>query len=205
MKKVITIIGLLALITALLCVSAFAAEGVTNVNANTGYTLTVQNAEGAAATLSGDVYTDAAKFALSYTGAEAGSFQLVYMIQGESTALPTESNLYYIDLATTTDGNVNFVLFPKTLTEGTYAIIRTDNKGTNAVVGTLEYTLGTASFIPGDANLDTYVNIDDVTDVLTHIVNPFLTGDNYAAADINGDTFVNIDDITDLLTYIVTH
>ena len=207
MKKVITILGLLALITALICVSAFAAdaaEGVTNLQVTDGYTVTVQNADGEPATLSGSTYTDAAKFAISYSGVDAGSFQLVYMVNGAASAVPTEDNIFYIDLKTAETGNVQFVLFPKAIAaSGDFAIVRKDNKGVSATVATFHYAAASEA-VKGDASQNGVLDLDDVVAILQHITGAKpLVGDALTAGDYNGDTFANITDVVAILQALV--
>lgn len=211
MKKLLRTLLLAAALTALLCVSALAADStVSNV---TGNILTPKTAEGAEIISdTNGKYTNAVQFDLTATeGLTNGSQYLVLMLKvaGENP-VPTAENIYYINQKAAADGKLAFTnaggdsVYPMDLVNGTYSIyIVGEGKNFNATKADASFTYD-AGYIKGDANGDGKVNIDDVTAVLNHVVeNKFLTGTNFQAADVVSDNKVNIDDVTKLLNFIV--
>lgn len=207
MKKLLRTLLLAAALTALLCVSALAADSaVSNV---TGNILTPKTAEGAEITAENGKYTGAVQFDLTATqGLTNGSQYLVLMLKdaGENT-VPTAENIYYINQKAAANGALAFTnaggdpIYPMDLVNGTYSIYILGDGKTFAPAASFTYDAG---YIKGDANGDGKVNIDDVTAVLNHVVeNRFLTGTNFEAADVVKDDKINIDDVTKLLNFIV--
>lgn len=214
MKKLLRTLLLAAALTALLCVSALAADSAVSITDQTGATLTPKTAEGAEITADANgKYTNAVQFDLTATeGLTNGSQYLVLMLKvaGENT-VPTAENIYYINQkAAAADGKLAFTneggdsVYPMDLVNGTYSIyIVGEGKNFNAAKADASFTYD-AGYIKGDANGDGKVNIDDVTAVLNHVVeNRFLTGTNFEAADVVKDDKINIDDVTKLLNFIV--
>lgn len=210
MKKLLRTLLLAAALTALLCVSALAADSaVSNVK---GGILPLDDS-GKQITAEGGKYTGAVQFDLTATqGLTNGSQYLVLMLKdaGENT-VPTAENIYYINQkAAAADGKLTFTnaggdpIYPMDLVNGTYSIyIVGEGKNFNATKADASFTYD-AGYIKGDANGDGKVNIDDVTAVLNHVVeNRFLTGTNFEAADVVKDDKINIDDVTKLLNFIV--
>ncbi len=210
MKKLLRTLLLAAALTALLCVSALAADStVSNVK---GGILPLDDS-GKQITAEGGKYTGAVQFDLTATeGLTNGSQYLVLMLKdaGENT-VPTAENIYYINQkAAAADGKLTFTnaggdsVYPMDLVNGTYSIyIVGEGKNFNAAKADASFTYD-AGYIKGDANGDGKVNIDDVTAVLNHVVeNRFLTGTNFEAADVVKDDKINIDDVTKLLNFIV--
>lgn len=205
MKKLLRTLLLAAALTALLCVSALAADSaVSNV---TGNILTPKTAEGAEITAdTNGKYENAVKFDVNATGTK-GSQYLLLVLRDQN--VPTEKNIVYINQAAAgEDGNLAFTgsdaAYPMTMTSGTYYVYLVgDGKSFDATKADASFTYD-AGYIKGDANGDGKVNIDDVTAVLNHVVeNRFLTGTNFEAADVVKDDKINIDDVTKLLNFIV--
>lgn len=205
MKKLLRTLLLAAALTALLCVSALAADSaVSNV---TGNILTPKTAAGAEITAdTNGKYENAAKFDVNATGTQ-GSQYLLLVLRDQN--VPTEKNIVYINQAAAgANGAISFTgsdaAYPMTMTSGTYYVylVGADKPFTaNAPAASFTYDAG---YIKGDANGDGKVNIDDVTAVLNHVVeNRFLTGTNFEAADVVKDDKINIDDVTKLLNFIV--
>lgn len=209
MKKLLRTLLLAAALTALLCVSALAADStVSNV---TGGILPLDGS-GKQITADEGKYTGAVQFDLTATqGLTNGSQYLVLMLKdaGENP-VPTAENIYYINQKAAADGKLAFTnaggdsVYPMDLVNGTYSIyIVGEGKNFNATKADASFTYD-AGYIKGDANGDGKVNIDDVTAVLNHVVeNRFLTGTNFEAADVVKDDKINIDDVTKLLNFIV--
>mgnify|MGYP004732661101 CR=1 FL=1 len=118
MRKGIRRALLLALVLALLCIGALAADKASAdiQNVQTGYSLTANAALD--------------KFELSYT-ADSGE-QLVMLLKGSAT--PTDSNIYYIDQKS---GLGNFTIYPKQLTTGTYYVVVANTEA--KTVATIDY------------------------------------------------------------------
>lgn len=202
MKKLLRTLLLAAALTALLCVSALAADSaVSNV---TGNILTPKTAEGAEITAdTNGKYENAVKFDVNATGTQGSQYLLLVL---RDQKVPTEQNIVYINQAAAgEDGKLAFTgsdaAYPMTMTSGTYYVYLVGDGKTFAPAASFTYDAG---YIKGDANGDGKVNIDDVTAVLNHVVeNRFLTGTNFQAADVVKDDKINIDDVTKLLNFIV--
>lgn len=206
MKKLLRTLLLAAALTALLCVSALAADStVSNVK---GGILPLDDS-GKQITAEGGKYTGAVQFDLTATqGLTNGSQYLVLMLKdaGENP-VPTAENIYYINQKAAANGALAFTnaggdpIYPMDLVNGTYSIYILGDGKTFDPAASFTYDAG---YIKGDANGDGKVNIDDVTAVLNHVVeNRFLTGTNFEAADVVKDDKINIDDVTKLLNFIV--
>lgn len=205
MKKLLRTLLLAAALTALLCVSALAADSaVSNV---TGNILTPKTAEGVEITAdTNGKYENAVKFDVNATGTKDSQYLLLVL---RDQNVPTEQNIVYINQAAAGEnGKLAFTgsdaAYPMTMTSGTYYVYLVgDGKEFSASAPAASFTYD-AGYIKGDANGDGKVNIDDVTAVLNHVVeNRFLTGTNFEAADVVKDDKINIDDVTKLLNFIV--
>lgn len=118
MRKGIRRALLLALVLALLCIGALAADKASAdiKNVQTGYSLTANAALD--------------KFELSYTADSRE--QLVMLLKDGAT--PTENNIYYIDQKS---GSGNFTIYPKQLTTGTYYVVVANTEA--KTVATIDY------------------------------------------------------------------
>ena len=123
MKKLLRTLLLAAALTALLCVSALAADSaVSNV---TGNILTPKTAEGAEITAdTNGKYENAVKFDVNATGTK-GSQYLLLVLRDQN--VPTEQNIVYINQAAAgEDGKLVFTgsdaAYPMTMTGGTYYV-----------------------------------------------------------------------------------
>lgn len=117
---------------ALMCGGAFAADastsGVYDVTPESGYTLTPQTADKTAvpaekAQVNGketQFYADAVRFELTGTGTN-GTQYVVFALGGEK-AVPTKSNIAYIDQDAASNGTISFNLYPGSLSSGTYNV-----------------------------------------------------------------------------------
>jgi len=206
MKKLLRTLLLAAALTALLCVSALAADSTVSITGQTGATLTPKTAEGEAITEKDGKYENAVKFDVNATGTQGSQYLLLVL---RDQKVPTEKNIVYINQAAAgEDGKLAFTgsdaAYPMTMTSGTYYVYLVgDGKSFDATKADASFTYD-AGYIKGDANGDGKVNIDDVTAVLNHVVeNRFLTGTNFEAADVVKDDKINIDDVTKLLNFIV--
>lgn len=207
MKKLLRTLLLAAALTALLCVSALAADSAVSITDQTGATLMPKTAADAPITANADgKYENAVKFDVNATGTKDSQYLLLVL---RDQKVPTEQNIVYINQAAAgEDGKLAFTgsdaAYPMTMTSGTYYVYLVgDGKSFDATKADASFTYD-AGYIKGDANGDGKVNIDDVTAVLNHVVeNRFLTGTNFEAADVVKDDKINIDDVTKLLNFIV--
>ena len=198
---------------ALMCGGAFAADastsGVYDVTPETGYTLTPQTANKTVvsaekAQVNGEetqFYADAVRFELTGTGTN-GTQYVVFALSGEK-AVPTKSNIAYIDQDAASNGTISFNLYPGSLSSGTYNVYLAAGGG-NGLQKVAAFSYYQA-YTLGDVDGDQLININDAMAILNHLVEKdgcILTGSNYLAADINGDSTVNINDAMELLNFL---
>ena len=201
MRKSMTRVLLLALILALLCVGALAADDkdTTTIKSTAdGCTVTPLDVNGEQLTAKADGhFENVAKFQLTYEAKEGE--QLVMLLLGGTDAVPTANNIYYIDQKSqSADGTCTFTIYPKQLTSGTYRLM-VASKNSEAAA-TIVYD---AAYVLGDVDNDGAISVNDVTRVLQEIVSPgLLTATQRMAADVNKDTTVNVVDATFILQYI---
>lgn len=193
MKKLLRTLLLAAALTALLCVSALAADStVSNVK---GGILPLDDS-GKQITAEGGKYTGAVQFNLTTTqGLISGSQYLVLMLKdaGKNT-VPTAENIYYINQKAAADGKLAFTnaggdsVYPMDLVNGTYSIyIVGDGKSFDATKADASFTYE-AGYTLGDVNGDGDVNALDAILILRAAVNLTNLSDvQEKAADMNGD------------------
>ena len=209
MKKLLRTLLLAAALTALLCVSALAADSaVSNV---TGNILPLDNS-GKQITAENGKYTNAMQFDLTATeGLTNGSQYLVLMLKdaGENT-VPTAKNIYYINQkAAAADGKLAFTnaggdsVYPMDLVNGTYSIyIVGEGKNFNAAKADASFTYE-AGYTLGDVDGNGKVNINDALELLNFLAEKtVLEGNNLKAADVDKTGAVNINDALKLLNYL---
>ena len=206
MKKLLRTLLLAAALTALLCVSALAADStVSNVK---GGILPLDDS-GKQITAEGGKYTGAVQFDLTATqGLTNGSQYLVLMLKvaGENT-VPTAENIYYINQkAAAADGKLAFTneggdpIYPMDLVNGTYSIyIVGEGKNFNAAKADASFTYE-AGYTLGDVNNDGKINALDAILILRAAVDLTNLNDvQEKAADMNGDGRVNALDAIEVL------
>ena len=213
MKKLMRLLLLAAILSALLCVGVLAAEsepvkgGIYGITGSV--TLTPKDA-GDKEIVSGSsdgvatngYYANAVKFDVKAQNLTGNQQYLLLVLKGEG--VPTAENIAYIDQAAAQNGSVDFTAYPKELTKGTYHVYLVGG-GTafNAAKpdATFQYD---KKYTLGDVNEDGKINIGDATEALNHVVeNIVLTGNKFSAADVVKDGKVNILDVTMILNYIV--
>ena len=179
MKKLLRTLLLAAALTALLCVSALAADSAVSITGQTGATLTPKTAEGAEiiADTNGK-YENAVKFDVNATGTK-GSQYLVLMLKdaGENT-VPTAENIYYINQkAAAADGKLTFTnaggdsVYPMDLVNGTYSIyIVGEGKNFDATKADASFTYE-AGYTLGDVDGDGKWTANDALYTLQIAVN----------------------------------
>ena len=166
MKKLLRTLLLAAALTALLCVSALAADSaVSNVK---GGILPLDDS-GKQITAEGGKYTGAVQFDLTATqGLTNGSQYLVLMLKdaGENP-VPTAENIYYINQKAAANGALAFTnaggdpIYPMDLVNGTYSIyILGDGKTFDPAKADASFTYE-AGYTLGDVDGDGIVTATD--------------------------------------------
>ena len=190
MKKLLRTLLLAAALTALLCVSALAADSTVSITGQTGATLTPKTAEGAAITEKDGKYENAVKFDVNATGTQ-GSQYLLLVLRDQN--VPTERNIVYINQAAAgEDGKLAFTgsdaAYPMTMTSGTYYVYLVGaDKAFQASDPAASFTYE-AGYTLGDVNGDGDVNALDAILILRAAVNLTNLSDvQEKAADMNGD------------------
>ena len=194
MKKLLRTLLLAAALTALLCVSALAADSTVSITGQTGATLTPKTAEGAGITADANgKYTNAVQFDLTATeGLTNGSQYLVLMLKdaGENP-VPTAENIYYINQKAAANGALAFTnaggdpIYPMDLVNGTYSIYILGDGKTFDPAASFTYEAG---YTLGDVNNDGDVNALDAILILRAAVNlTVLSNIQEKVADMNGD------------------
>ena len=211
MKKLLRTFLLAAALTALLCVSALAADSAVSITGQTGATLTPKTAEGAEITAEGGKYTGAVQFDLTTTqGLTNGSQYLVLMLKDDGkNTVPTAENIYYINQKAAADGKLTFTnaggdsVYPMDLVNGTYSIyIVGEGKNFNATKADASFTYD-AGYTLGDVDGNGKVNINDALELLNFLAEKtVLEGNNLKAADVDKTGAVNINDALKLLNYL---
>lgn len=197
---------------ALMCGGAFAADastsGVYDVTPETGYTLTPQTANKTVvsaekAQVNGEetqFYADAVRFELTGTGTN-GTQYVVFALSGEK-AVPTKSNIAYIDQDAASNGTISFNLYPGSLSSGTYNVYLAAGGG-NGLQKVAAFSYYQA-YTLGDVDADTYWTANDALYALQIAVNQTTLKINGAdvtvsdtmrlAADTDVDTYVTAND-----------
>lgn len=217
MKRLLRSLLLGAILSALLCVGALAADGepvkggIYNITGSV--TLTPKDASGSSipagtdTSISGDYYANAVKFDMKAENLTENQQYLLLVLKGgadgSAPGVPTADNIAYIDQAAAQNGSVSFAAYPKELTKGTYHVYLVGG-GTafaQSQVASFEYD---QKYTLGDVNEDGKIDIRDVAEVLNHVVkNKSLTGNTFLAADVEKDGEIDIRDAAKILNYIV--
>ena len=167
MKKLLRTLLLAAALTALLCVSALAADSaVSNV---TGNILTPKTAEGAEITAdTNGKYENAVKFDVNATGTKDSQYLLLVL---RDQKVPTEQNIVYINQAAAgEDGKLAFTgsdaAYPMTMTSGTYYVYLVgDGKSFDATKADASFTYE-AGYTLGDVDGDGEITVVDALKAL---------------------------------------
>lgn len=142
MRKGIRRALLLALVLALLCIGALAADKASAdiKDVKDGYSVSANAALD--------------QFTLNYDA--SSDEQLVMLLKGSAT--PTDSNIYYIDQKS---GLGNFTIYPKQLTTGTYYVVVANTEA--KTVATIDYT---AAGVPVSGTALSWNGTDNATYML---------------------------------------
>ena len=182
--------------------------GVYELNVEGGYALTPLKADGSPADrYSGQfdgsvstVYEGAEKFTLSFTGS---ADQYVVFLLGNGGAVPTESNIEYIDQ---TGGmtTISFTLFPYQMEVGEYNVYVSSTGGSYTKVASFSVTDNweEAPYVLGDVNMDGAIDVIDASVILRYAANlDTLINTQKAAADVNRDNTIDVIDASAVLRY----
>lgn len=208
MKKLLRTLLLAAALTALLCVSALAADSaVSNV---TGGILPLDGS-GKQITADEGKYTGAVQFDLTATqGLTSGSQYLVLMLKdaGENT-VPTAENIYYINQKAAADGKLAFTnaggdsVYPMDLVNGTYSIyIVGDGKTFDPAKADASFTYD-AGYTLGDVDGNGRIQALDALCVLKHVANvEMLNATGKLAADVDNNGKIQALDALTILQFV---
>lgn len=206
MKKWLKWILLAGVLAALLCVTAFAADaptksGIYDLLPSSGYALEVADIKAETVTIDGSDYSfypDAVKLTLK-SAADMSGYKLV---MAQSTdAMPTADNLVYIDQSESTEGKVDFLIYPKQLASGTYYIYLSTSGSAREQIATFKYY---QSFVRGDADGSGAIGPNDAVCILQHLVNiKPLTGARLLAADADKSGEIGPNDAVRILQHLV--
>ena len=182
MKRLLRSLLLGAILSALLCVGALAAEsepvkgGIYNIKSS-NVTLT-PNTEATKDTVDGTEYTDyyanAVKFDVKAENLTENQQYLLLVLKGgadgSAPGVPTADNIAYIDQMAATETVVDFTAYPKELTKGTYYVYLVGG-GTafaQSQVASFEYD---KKYTLGDVDDDGYWTANDALYTLQIAVN----------------------------------
>lgn len=200
MKRLLRSLLLGAILSALLCVGALAADGepvkggIYNISENTDVTLTPKDASGSSipagtdTSISGDYYANAVKFDVKADNLTENQQYLLLVLKGgadgSAPSVPTAGNIAYIDQMAAQNGSVSFTAYPKELTKGTYHVylVGAGKTFAESKVATFQcdqrYTLG-------DVNEDGVINTLDALAILQNAAElKTLTDAQKLAADV---------------------
>ena len=217
MKRLLRSLLLGAILSALLCVGALAAEskpvkgGIYNITGSV--TLTPKDASGSSipagtdTSISGDYYANAVKFEVKAEKLAENQQYLLLVLKGgadgSAPGVPTAENIAYIDQMAATETGVSFAAYPKELTKGTYHVYLVGG-GTafaDSQVASFEYD---KKYTLGDVNEDGAINSGDAMLVLQHSVRLFtLSARQQLAADVNMNNKIESGDAMQILQYSV--
>lgn len=192
---------------------ALAADGVQELNVKSSETAIklMQSDKTTPATETNGVYQNVSVFNVtSKVQAEDGKLYLIVIRSGEENQLPTESNLFYMDLLEAKNGSVVSDAYPKDLEAGSYHIELTDYSDNGRLKEIASFTVSagggtnTGNLLIGDVNDDKEVNSLDVLALINRIVNAEpMEGDKFTVANTNGDDDINSLDVLRLISHLV--
>ncbi len=204
MKKLLRTFLLAAALTALLCVSALAADSaVSNV---TGNILTPKTAADAPITANADgKYENAVKFDVNATGTKDSQYLLLVL---RDQNVPTEKNIVYINQAAAGENGKlaftgNDAAYPMTMTSGTYYVYLVgDGKSFDATKADASFTYE-AGYTLGDVDGNGRIQALDALCVLKHVANvEMLNATGKLAADVDNNGKIQALDALTILQFV---
>lgn len=215
MKRLLRSLLLGAILSALLCVGALAADGepvkggIYNITGSV--TLTPKDASGSSipagtdTSISGDYYANAVKFDVKAENLTENQQYLLLVLKGgadgSAPGVPTAENIAYIDQAAAQNGSVSFAAYPKELTKGTYYVylVGGGTAFSDSQVASFEYD---KKYTLGDVNDDTFIDASDALMILKHSAKlELLTERQQLAANVNNDLYIDASDALLVLKY----
>ena len=218
MKRLMRSLLLAAILSALLCVGALAADsepvkgGIYNISGSV--TLTPKDAsdktieKGSSDGVATDgYYANAVKFDVKAENLTDNQQYLLLVLKGEgdkAPSVPTAENIAYIDQAAAQNGSVSFTAYPKELTKGTYYVYlvgggKTFNSANPAA--TFQYD---KKYKLGDVDENNRITTSDAVEILQSIVGKkTLTETQRLAADVDGNNSITAGDAVYILQFIV--
>lgn len=229
MKKWFRPLLLLAVMTALLTVSAAAADdmptvdGMYNIQTAAGCTLDPMTGSGADVSVNENgfagypgFYAEAEKFSVTCTGLTGGEQYLLLVLSDANAPTGGETgNIVYINqTAADADGTVTFAddisgknaAYPSKLEKGKTYYVYLVGEGKSFTAGTTQVATFDyyQSYTLGMVNDDEYINVSDAAEVIDHFLErKELTGQALLAANVNGDAYVNVEDAAGIIDYFL--
>jgi len=217
MKRLLRSLLLGAILSALLCVGALAADGepvkggIYNITGSV--TLTPKDASGSSipagtdTSISGDYYANAVKFDVKAENLTENQQYLLLVLKGgadgSAPGVPTADNIAYIDQMAATETGVDFTAYPKELTKGKYYVYLVGG-GTafaQSQVASFEYD---KKYTLGDVNDDGAIDSEDALMALEIFIETKIpTERERLAANVNRDETVDSVDGLLILKYFV--
>lgn len=218
MKRLLRSLLLGAILSALLCVGALAADsepvkgGIYNITGSV--TLTPKDASGSSipagtdTSISGDYYANAVKFDVKAENLTKDQQYLLLVLKGNADgsapSVPTADNITYIDQMAATETGVSFTAYPKELTKGKYYVYLVGG-GTafNSAnpAATFQYD---KKYKLGDVDENNRITTSDAVEILQSIVGKkTLTETQRLAADVDGNNSITAGDAVYILQFIV--
>lgn len=220
MKRLLRSLLLGAILSALLCVGALAADtndpGIFDISIkNNSTTITPRTVDGDTITADNGYYANAVKFDVAASGltGEENAQCLLLVLKGDASGnaptTPTADNIVYINQAEKgANGKASFTgtdaAYPKELRTGTYYVyLVSEGKAFKAENYAAKFSYDQVWKI-GDANGDGVVDVLDAVKILKVIVgNDSFSGTQRQAADANRDSMVDVLDAVKILKVIV--
>ena len=222
MKRLMRSLLLAAILSALLCVGALAADsepvkgGIYDIKSTgIGATLMPKDASGGAITAGSSdgvadsgYYANAVKFDVKAQNLTENQQYLLLVLKGgadgSAPGVPTADNIAYIDQMAATETGVNFTAYPKELTKGTYYVYLVGG-GTafNSAnpAATFQYD---KKYKLGDVDENNRITTSDAVEILQSIVGKkTLTETQRFAADVDGNNSITAGDAVYILQFIV--
>ena len=202
MKRLLRSLLLGAILSALLCVGALAAEskpvkggiyGITgSVTLTPDTAATTQTVDGKEYT---DYYANAVKFDVKAENLTKDQQYLLLVLKGSADgsapSVPTADNIAYIDQAAATETGVDFTAYPKELTKGKYYVYLVGG-GTafaQSQVASFEYD---KKYTLGDVDDNGVIDATDALLTLQHAAKlSTLQGRDFLAADVDKNQVVD--------------
>lgn len=213
MKRLLRSLLLGAILSALLCVGALAADtndpGIFDISIkNNSTTITPRTVDGDTITADNGYYANAVKFEVKAEKLAENQQYLLLVLKGgadgSAPGVPTAENIAYIDQMAATETGVSFTAYPKELTKGTYYVYLVGG-GTafNAAKPDATFQCD-QKYILGDADSSGTVDVNDAVKILKCIVgNDTFTDLQRLAADADKNGDVDVNDAVKILKVIV--